>query len=155
MCHTGTRSYTLDYSTMTVSYAAALMTISIILLFHAAYSCLHYRELLRDLDVEPVPLVSIFSTTTTAMLSSSSSSLVDVPPVLLPPFDVWMEVMLSFFILLLSEMIRTESKLYPLNTQQNYVSSSRKNGRPIVVHQPLIAPPYHSRDFDIYTTRMH
>jgi hypothetical protein len=56
----------------------------------------------------------------------------------LPPSDVWMEAILGFGIIFLGELIRPGSSLHPV--------TGRKN-------QPLVAPAYRTRDFDIYSTR--
>jgi hypothetical protein len=78
-----------------------------LLLLHAAYSCLIYRELVQELQLE-----------------SGGAQEVTVPPL-----DVYVEVALGFVSLLLSEFIREASLLRPI---QSYQSSSSKNNTPLM-----------------------
>lgn len=94
-----------------------------LLLCHAAYSCLHYRELLRDLQ-------------------DAGYEVSAAAP--LPPWDVWCEIIAGFFILLGCELTRSGSALRPVSTRG--ALGSKK-------FAPLVAPAYRSRDFDIYTAR--
>jgi hypothetical protein len=66
-----------------------------------------------------------------------SGQLLEIHDHPLPPADVWMEAILGFGIVFLGELIRPGSSLHPV--------TGRK--------QPLVAPAYRTRDFDIYTTR--
>ena len=102
--------------------SSLFLTIGGILLCHAAYSCLHYRELLRDLE---------------------DAGYDNEGPTAIPPADVWAEVAAGFFIILASELTRSGSSLRPVSTR----------GAAATKMTPLAAPPYRSRDFDIYTTR--
>lgn len=100
------------------------LTVGALVLCHAAYSCLHYRELLRDLE--------------DAGFEGSASGNNSIPPM-----DVWMEVAIGFLIILGSELTRSGSSLRP-------VSSRESVGKKMT---PLAAPVYRTRNFDIYTTR--
>ena len=71
-----------------------LMIVGTLLILHSAYSCLHYRELLRDLE--------------------ESGSISDHP---LPPTDVWVEVIAGALIILLSELTRNGSTLQPVTSK--------------------------------------
>lgn len=107
-----------------------------LVLIHAAYSCLHYRSLLQDLED------SLVETPVTALLDSTSSSTQQQQQhERIPPTDVWIEVIAGFLILLLAEL--TRSALVP-------VSNDTKSK---VKKRPIMAPAYRSRDFDIYAHR--
>ncbi|EEC45654.1 predicted protein [Phaeodactylum tricornutum CCAP 1055/1] len=66
-----------------------------VLLLHAAYSCLHYRSLLQELE--------------DAVLEDADSTH------RLPPVDVWIEAISGFLILLVSELMRAGSGLHPIS----------------------------------------
>jgi hypothetical protein len=97
--------------------AKALFAIGAVLIIHAAFSCLHYRSLLKELGEEDA--------------SSASHKL--------PPNDVWVQVIVGYLMVLLSELLRGGRSLRLINS----VDQSR----------PLAAPVYRTRDFDIYATR--
>jgi len=101
-----------------------MFVIGTLLLLHAAYSCSHYRELLQQVEESAV----------------DETTLVQLPKL---PLDVWVEVIVGFVLLLCSELVRAGSTLRPV---VNTPSSNKK-------HQPLMAPAYVTRDFDIYSTR--
>jgi hypothetical protein len=61
------------------SFPSLLTILGSLLFLHAAYSCLHYRSILQDLDLEET-----FS---------------------IPPVDVYVEVGAAFVILMLSELM--------------------------------------------------
>ena len=100
-----------------------ILTFGALLLCHAAYSCLHYRELLRDLE----------------------DAGYEGSPGLIPPADVWMEVAAGFVIILGAELTRLGSSLRPVSTREKILRGKKMT--------PLAAPAFRSRDFDIYTTR--
>ena len=75
--------------------SSIFLTIGGLLLCHAAYSCLHYRELLRDLE--------------DAGYEGSAAAL--------PPMDVWAEIAVAFIIILGSELTRSGSSLRPVSTR--------------------------------------
>ena len=104
--------------------SSIFLTIGGLLLCHAAYSCLHYRELLRDLQ--------------DAGYEGSNDS---ATAVMIPPMDVWAEVAAAFFIILVAELNRSGSSLRPAR------GAAKKK------MTPLAAPIYRTREFDIYTTR--
>lgn len=72
-----------------------LLTVGALVMCHAAYSCLHFRELLRDLR--------------DAGYEGSPS---------IPPADVWVEVALGFLIILGSELTRSGSSLRPVSVRE-------------------------------------
>src|SRR3569623_1690436 len=74
-----------------------LFSLGCILLLHAAYSCLHYRELLQELE---------------------ESSVHEIPESAVEHLlmDVIVEVVVGFLSLLLSELIRPGSALRPINS---------------------------------------
>ena len=72
------------------------LTLGGLILCHAAYSCLHYRELLRDLE---------------------DAGYEGTDKVKLPPADVWVEVTLGFLIVLVAELTRSGSSLRPVSTR--------------------------------------
>jgi Membrane magnesium transporter len=88
-----------------------------VLLLHAAYSCMHYRSILQDLDLNDDPSYSI------------------------PPVDVYVEVAVSFGMIVLGELIGMGS-LQPVDI----FASSKKR-------KPLMAPAHRTRDFDLYCNR--
>jgi hypothetical protein len=108
------------------------------LILHSAYSLLHYRELLQELQDSAVATSSIGAASPSAA-GGSSSSLLAQPPDL--PSDVIIEVVAGFVFLLISEMVRPGSALRP-------IASTAGQRR----HQ-VVAPVYVSRDWDIYSTR--
>jgi hypothetical protein len=65
-----------------------------VLILHAAYSCLHYRNLLIDLEEAGVDVASHRMS--------------------VPPTDVWIEVMAAVLMILLGELVRTGSNLQPV-----------------------------------------
>lgn len=110
-------------------FSKILTATGALLLLHAAYSLQHYRSLLQDLE-ESATGISIDVTEDTAASSSNEYHRI-------PPTDVYVELLLSFVVLLLSELTRTGSSLQPVLSPQ----------------KPMIAAPYVSRSFDVYTTR--
>ena len=103
--------------------SSLILTVGALLLFHAAYSCLHYRELLRDLE--------------DAGYEGDTG--------MIPPADVWIEVAAGFVVILGAELTRSGSSLRPVSTRGKILQGKKMT--------PLAAPAYRSRDFDIYTTR--
>jgi len=90
-----------------------------VLLLHAAYSCLHYRSLLRELE-------------------DSGLEETQADESYRMPRDVVLETGMGFVMLLLSELMQSGSSLQPVVGPKQ---------------RPLVAPPYQSRDFDIYAAR--
>ena len=58
-----------------------------------------------------------------------------------PPIDVWIELCLAFGILMVAELTRSGSSLQPVAVVKG------------AKHKPMTAPPFVSRDFDIYASR--
>jgi len=111
-------------------FSKILTATGALLMLHAAYSLQHYRSLVQDLE-ESATGISI-DVVMEAEAGSGAASEYRIPPT-----DVYIEMLLSFVLLFVSELTRTGSSLQP-------VVSPKK---------PMIAPPYVSRSFDIYTTR--
>lgn len=115
---------------MTILYKLLSAT-GIFLIFHAAYSLQHYRSLIQDMEEAATGVSS-------DVIDSSIESLSIYR---IPPLDVWLEMIISFALLLLSELMRTGSSLQPV---------SKKGG---VCQKPMMAAPFVTRDFDIYASR--
>ena len=102
-----------------------LTWIGSLLMLHGAYSCLHYRGILQDLDLE------------------------DSESYPIPPKDVTIEVSIAFIALLLGELL-SAGKLQPVEVISKNPSKSSSNHEQ---RKPLQAPTYLNRDFDIYANR--
>ena len=87
-----------------ITMSSLLTATSALLILHAAYSCLHYRNLLTDLEESGIP-TDAYNT--------------------LPPSDVWMEAFLALAILLVGELTRKGSTLQPVVT----TGTTKKNIR--------------------------
>ncbi|KAG7341478.1 hypothetical protein IV203_023430 [Nitzschia inconspicua] len=81
---------------------------------------MHYRSLLQDMD----------------LLQDDNHQLYPIPPM-----DVYVEVALSFVMILFGELLG----MGKLQTVDVFSSQSTR--------KPLVAPPYRTRDFDIYNNR--
>lgn len=110
-----------------IAMSQIIMATGIVLVLHSAFSCLHYRELLRDLEESGLQETDLQYTSAAALP--------------LPPMDVWIEVFSGAMLILFSELIRTGSSLQPVTSKGGFRS------------RPIVAPGYRSRDFDIYTSR--
>jgi hypothetical protein len=97
-----------------------------LLMLHAAFSCLHYRSILSDLD-----------------LDDTADADHRFP---IPPMDVVAEVGIAFFIVLLGELttIGSFQPVEVITTSKSAAGTQRR---------PFQAPAYRSRDFDIYAKR--
>jgi Membrane magnesium transporter len=130
--------------------SSVLFYLGTILILHSAYSLLHYRELLQE--IQDSTLGTTLASSTGSSAGAGSSSAIGVgeggvpdPPDL--PIDVVVEVVAGFLLLLVSEIIRPASALRPIaNNVTNNSSIAQRGGR-------IVAPPYVSRDFDVYSTR--
>ena len=89
-----------------------LTVLGVILMAHAAYSTLHFRSILQDLGDVDEPI---------------------------PPLDVYLELALSFAMLLVGQLL-------DMGSLQSVDVSAK--GR-----KPLVAPRYRTRKFDIYEYR--
>ncbi len=94
------------------SLSSLLTTVGALLMAHAAYSTLHFRSILQDLGDVQEPI---------------------------PPLDVYIEVALSFTMLLVGELMAAGSL-----QSADVFAKNRK---------PLVAPQYRTRNFDIYEYR--
>lgn len=83
-----------------MSTSTILLFIGSVLVLHAAYSCLHYRELVTDLEESGQML--------TETPASSTSSL---------PLDVVVELIIAFGLILCAELTRKGSGLQPVTSQ--------------------------------------
>ena len=112
-----------------------------ILMLHAAYSCMHYRSILQDLDLVATSSSGSDGQHQDETETSSSSS----ETMMIPPIDVYIEVVIAFLLILLGE-------LYGIGSLQSVelVVSAEENE---VKRKSLVAPAYRTRDFDIYNNR--
>lgn len=92
------------------------VTVSAVLILHAAFSLQHYRSLMQDI------------------LEDATAN----PDVASIPMDIWIELGLGYVLLMISELSR--------GSMQPVIS---KGERP----KAIFAPPFVTRDFDLYTTR--
>lgn len=97
---------------------------------HAAYSTLHYRSILQDLGDGVV--------------------LLDDQPI--PPMDVYIELILSFFMILIGQLIGMGS-LQPVEVIIVGASNTKQQQQQQQHRRPLAAPAYRTRNFDIYEHR--
>lgn len=97
-----------------------------IFMLHAAYSCMHYRSLLQDMDLLP---------------DENNNSGLQEQYYAIPPMDVYVEVAAAFALLLLGELI-TVGKMQPVDI---FASQDQR--------KPLVAPAHRTRDFDVYHNR--
>lgn len=105
-----------------------------ILLLHASYASTQYRELLQELEESAIDETSFILSTQQKI-----------------PLDVWVEVIVGFMSLLVSELTRGGSNLRPIHKTNTNSSSTTRNKNES--DEPLMAPIYRTRDFDIYSTR--
>mmetsp|Transcript_7918 Transcript_7918/g.15390 ORF Transcript_7918/g.15390 Transcript_7918/m.15390 type:complete len:139 (+) Transcript_7918:173-589(+) len=105
---------------------------------HAAYSCMHYRSLLQDMDLLLTDGDGVIDADLAAAESSTAESTTTTMAMMIPPLDVYAELGLAFALLLLGELIG----MGPLQSVE--LGSSSK---------PLAAPSYRTRDFDVYSNR--
>jgi Membrane magnesium transporter len=96
-----------------------------VMLLHAAYSLQHYRSLIQNLEESTTGI-------------SSDVEVVAGSVYKVPPADVWIEMAVAFVVLFVSELTRTGSSLQPVKG---------------IDQKPMIAQPFFSRDFDIYSSR--
>lgn len=130
-----------------------LLVLGCALILHAAYSLQHYRSLLQDL-IESSTGVSIdvdeASTNgdISASVMASTISQVSAPAITyrIPPFDIYIELSVAFAMLLVSEFIRPGSSMQKAVSVKGEKSKQNQT-------KPILAAPFISRDYDIYTTR--
>jgi hypothetical protein len=142
---------------MAVSISLFLKGTGAVLMLHAAYSCMHYRSILQDLD-----LVTTSSSGSDGQHQDGTTTETDTSEetetMMIPPIDVYFEVVLAFILILLGELIGIGSlqsvELVPSSSSSSSSSSSEKYDDEVVVkRKPLAAPAYRTRDFDIYNNR--
>ncbi|KAL7562527.1 hypothetical protein ACA910_008234 [Epithemia clementina (nom. ined.)] len=114
-----------------IELSQIVMAMGIVMVLHSAYSCLHYRELLRDLEESGFEDAA----------DSNAQFQYNTAALPLPPLDVWMEVIIGSILILISELVRTGSSLQPVTSKGGFRT------------RPIVAPAYQTRDFDIYTSR--
>jgi hypothetical protein len=112
-----------------------------ILMLHAAYSCMHYRSILQDLDLVATSSSGSDGQHQDETETSSSSS----ETMMIPPLDVYIEVVVAFLLILLGELYGIGS----LQSVELVVSAENE----VVKRKSLVAPAYRTRDFDIYNNR--
>jgi len=113
--------------------------VGIVAIFHAAYSCLHYRNILNDLDLDE------------QMMAGGGGGGGSESPntLMIPPVDVIVEVALGFGCLLLGELVSMGSLQSVVIGGTSAAAAAAHNNK----HKPLIAPAYRTRDFDHYENR--
>jgi len=127
------------------STALFLKCTGAVLVLHAAYSCMHYRSILQDLDLLDTSSSSSSSAFGDVASASASSQDAAAPSMMIPPMDVYIEVALAFCLLLLGELLAMGPlQSVELTSSKSGTTSSRK---------PLVAPAHKTRDFDIYNNR--
>jgi Membrane magnesium transporter len=99
------------------------LTLSVVLILHAAFSLQHYRSFMQDI-----------------LEDNKSAIIVEDAHNISIPVDIWVELTLGFLILAISELSTRGSMLQPVLC---------KGKRPAI----FVAPPFVTRDFDIYETR--
>ena len=109
-------------------------------MLHSAYSCLHYRNLLQELDLAEDTSSSSQTDELGSATTNDTSSFRSIPPL-----DVYVEVLLAFGFLLAGQLVAMGS-LQPVEVASRNSSSSSS-------YRPLSAPAYKTRDFDIYEHR--
>ena len=112
-----------------------------ILMLHAAYSCMHYRSILQDLDLVATSSSGSDGQHQDETETSSSSS----ETMMIPPIDVYIEVVIAFLLILLGELYGIGS----LQSVELVVSAENE----VVKRKSLVAPAYRTRDFDMYNNR--
>ena len=113
-----------------------------VLMLHAAYSCMHYRSILQDLDLVTTSSSGSDGQHQDEIETSSSSS---SEAMMIPPIDVYIEVVVAFLLILLGELYGIGS----LQSVELVVSAENE----VVKRKSLVAPAYRTRDFDIYNNR--
>eukprot|EP00536_Pseudo-nitzschia_multiseries_P007336 jgi/Psemu1/17713/gm1.17713_g len=118
------------------SIATFLKGAGALMIVHAAYSCMHYRSLLQDMDLlsDAAAAVAAAGDSTTAESSATAET-----RMMIPPLDVYVELALAFALLLVGELIG----MGPLQSVE--LSGTERT--------PLAAPAHRTRDFDIYSNR--
>mmetsp|Transcript_11428 Transcript_11428/g.32901 ORF Transcript_11428/g.32901 Transcript_11428/m.32901 type:complete len:140 (-) Transcript_11428:514-933(-) len=125
------------------STAVFLKAAGALMIVHAAYSCMHYRSLLQDMDLlsdtAAAATASSSSTAAESLSSAESAAATEASIMMIPPIDVYVELALAFGLLLVGELIG----MGPLQSVE--LSGSKRT--------PLAAPAHRTRDFDIYCNR--
>lgn len=109
---------------MTQLIPTALTSLGALLLLHAAYSCLHFKSLLQELDISLDDAGSIIAGRS------------------IPPVDVYVECALGFLIVFVGQLLGPGK-----GNWQPCITTGKAKRR------PLAAPAFRTRDFDIYADR--
>ena len=106
------------------------------LLLHAAYSCLHFKALLQELDIP------LDDTTNNNTIGTR-----------IPPSDVVVECVLGLLMIFVGQLLESGGSPWQpcmttttTSTTTTKTSSTRRR-------RPLAAPAFRTRDFDIYADR--
>ncbi|CAB9499070.1 expressed unknown protein [Seminavis robusta] len=105
--------------------ASGITLTGFVVLLHAAYSCLHFKSLLQELDIS---------------IDAAAEGGRSVPPA-----DVWVECGIGLVIVFLGQLLGPGA-----GTWQPCLTTTGASG---VKRRPLVAPAHISRDFDIYADR--
>ena len=131
------------------SVSSILSFLGIVAVFHSAYSCLHYRNILNDLDLDEQMVAA--GVAGGGVDGSGSDGGAGSHPnnttLMIPPVDVIFEVLFGFCCLLLGELVSMGS------LQSVVIGGTRSSSSSSSKHKPLIAPSYRTRDFDLYGNR--
>merc|ERR1740130_1739192 len=104
---------------------------------------MHYRSILQDLDLVATSSSGSDGQQHQDETETSSSSL---ETMMIPPIDVYIEVVIAFLLILLGELYGIGS----LQSVELVVSAENENE---VKRKSLTAAAYRTRDFDIYNNR--
>lgn len=137
------------------STSSIMTTVSMILILHSAYSCLHYRSILQDFNLMTEDTVT--TTTTSTSTTTTADTIHGTTTISIPPLDVYIELSIAMFILFIGQLIGTG----PLQSVEIISSTGTKDETQQQQQQQkkqpprknLAAPAYLTRDFDIYENR--
>ncbi|VEU35908.1 unnamed protein product [Pseudo-nitzschia multistriata] len=119
------------------STAAFLRGAGALLVVHAAYSCMHFRSLLQDLDL----LAGAGAAAPPDQKTEEASAVAGAAAAaMIPPPDVVFELALALCLLLAGELLG----MGPLQPIELSAGGRRR---------PLVAPAHRTRDFDVYSNR--
>jgi hypothetical protein len=113
----------------------SLLVVGCVLIVHSAYSLQHYRSLVHD----------IVESTTGVSLDVEDDTSVSSVVYRIPPMDIWIELGIAFALILTSEFTRSGSSFSCAIVKKGETLGSN--------NKSIMAAPFMSRDYDIYTTR--
>ena len=127
-----TTHYTTNYNTMLSTSCTMTGTL---LLLHAAYSCLHFKALLQELDI--------------------SIDADDEGRRRVPPPDVIVECALGLVVMFVGQLLQSGGAWQPcVTTSSSSSATASATGKSSgIQRRPLAAPAYKTRDFDVYADR--